>query len=348
MNREVVVIGGGVAGMTVAGELSSMGIDVVLLEKAEVVGGHAARWDRLFPDRRPSREVVEHLRQIPVNADVRCSTDVSGIRKTTEGFAVITGGENSIACRSVVLAAGYDLFQASRKEEYGYGIYDNVITSAELEGLFREGKPLKTHAGKDPARVVFIHCVGSRDEKVGNLYCSKVCCVTGVKQAIEVKEQHPACEVFCFYMDLRMFDRHFEELYFEAQQQWGIHFIRGRMSEIAELADHTLILKTEDTLSGKPMKLSADVVVLLVGFMPGAGTKRMVEELGIAAGNDGFLLPLDGHLFDNETSVPGLFLAGTVKGPAGITQTIADARATATEVGKYLRKANSQCPLPNA
>jgi heterodisulfide reductase subunit A len=137
-------------------------------------------------------------------------------------------------------------------------------------------------------------------------------------------------------MDLRMYDRNFEELYYEAQQKWGVNFIRGRLSECAENPDHSLILKAEDTLTGRPLKLTVDMVVLLVGFVPGAETRRIAQMVGLQAGADGFLLSADEHVQDNSTSVPGVFLAGAVKGPACIVNTIADARATALQVKKHL------------
>ena len=193
--------------------------------------------------------------------------------------------------------------------------------------------------GKKPGKVGIIHCVGSRDEKVGNIYCSKVCCITGVKQSIEIKEQLPHAEVFCFYMDLRMFDRHFEEMYLEAQQKWDIHFIRGRLSEAAENQDRSIVLKVEDTLAGLPLKLNVDLVILLAGFMPSPETKRLASMLGLVAGEDGFLDPGDEHILANATSVPGVFLAGAVKGPVSVQNTIADAQAAAVQIENFLNEA---------
>jgi heterodisulfide reductase subunit A2 len=351
MNKSVVVIGGGIAGMTTAGALSELGFEVVLIEKEDQTGGHVRNWDRLFPSRRPGKEVIDFIgKNMGPGVEIQCGTTVSSIDKNPDGFTIHTGkckmqSANSktqtadsemLTADGIVLATGYELFDARKKEEYGYGIYDNVITSAELEAMFKEGKKITTHDGKIPKRVGIIHCVGSRDEKVGNLYCSKVCCVTGVKQAIEIREMLPGCEVFSFYMDLRMYDRNFEELYYEAQQKWGVNFIRGRLSECAENPDHSLLLKTEDTLTGRPLKMTVDLVVLLVGFVPRPETRKISQMLGLQSGPDGFLLSADEHVQDNSTSVPGVFLAGAVKGPACIVNSIADARATALQVKTYL------------
>ena len=400
MNKKVVVIGGGIAGMTAAGALAELGIDVVLLEKEAITGGHVKNWDRLFPNRRPGEEVIDFIgKKMGAGVEIQYGKQVISINHEDHVFSIQTAdsemqnansemqnangklqnangkmqnasskmqnangemqnangklqnangkmqnanskmqnaGSELLTADSIVLATGYELFDARRKEEYGYGIYDNVITSAELEAKFKEGKMITTHDGKTPKRVGIIHCVGSRDEKVGNLYCSKVCCVTGVKQAIEIREMLPECEVYSFYMDLRMYDRNFEELYYEAQQKWGVNFIRGRLSECAEKPDHSLVLKTEDTLSGRPLKMTVDMMVLLVGFIPRPETRKIATMLGLASGPDGFLLSADEHFQDNSASIAGVFLAGAVKGPACIVNTIADARATAMQVKAYL------------
>lgn len=337
MNKSTIVVGGGITGMTAAGELSTLGIEVTLVEQEPQTGGHVACWDRLFPTRRPAEEVISFLqKQTDSKVKILSGKSVTDILHHDGLFTATLSDGTILHAESLVLATGYNLFDASRKEEYGYGIYDNVITSAELEDWFKSRQPVRTKNGRTPSRVAFIHCVGSRDEKVGNLYCSKVCCITGVKQAIEVKEALPECEVYSFYMDLRMYDRYFEELYFEAQQKYGISFIRGRLSECSENADHTLVVKTEDTLTGKPMKMIVDLVVLLVGFVPRSQNNQLFSNLKLITGNDGFLQPGDEHHGDNLTRIPGLYITGAVKGPVTIANAVADARATALQVFSFL------------
>jgi heterodisulfide reductase subunit A len=228
------------------------------------------------------------------------------------------------------------LFDARKKEEYGYGIYDNVMTSAELECLFSDELPLLTKRGKTPRRIAFIHCVGSRDEKVGNEYCSSVCCVTGVKQAIEVRKHLPETEVFMFYMDLRMYGRFFEDLYLEAQEKYHIQFIRGRLSEAAENPDGSLVIKADDTLSGSPLKMNVDIMVLLVGMVAPSCTKQLCRLLKVETGSDGFFIPSDSHTESNEGSAEGIFMAGNCTGPKSLEFTIADARSAVLRVHKYL------------
>jgi heterodisulfide reductase subunit A2 len=335
MSEKVIIIGGGLAGISAAAALAQLGISVTLLEKENQLGGHVRNWDRLFPNRRKSDEVLEYFKgQIGNTIDLHFRVNIRNISKN-EGFTVTLENDVEIKGDALLIATGYELFDAFRKEEYGYAIYDQVITSAELEEIFRKGeKPLLD--GKPPRRIAIVHCVGSRDEKVGNLYCSKVCCVTGVKQAIELREIFPVAEIFNFYMDLRMFDRHFEEMYFEAQKDHGINFIRGRVSECAENADSSIVVKVEDTLTGRPLKITVDLLVLLIGMVPHPETKRIADMLGLPLGDDKFLLPTDEHTKANQTPVEGVFLSGTVKGPGCIAGTVADGRSVAVEIKSYL------------
>ncbi|MGA2821938.1 MAG: FAD-dependent oxidoreductase [Bacteroidales bacterium] len=338
MSKTAIIIGAGTAGMETASQLARLGIEVDLIEKQPRLGGHLNSWDRLFPNRRDSKEVLEYL-ELGMNDGIslHLNTEIDAIRKTGERFTVVLRGGNELYSDALVIATGYEVFDARKKEEYGYGIYDNVITSVEIEEFFRNNKQKNLFEGITSKRVGIVHCVGSRDEKAGNLYCSKLCCVTGVKQAIEIKEFIPDAEIFCFYMDLRMFDRYFEEMYYEAQEKWGIQFIRGRLSEAAENPDHTILVKLEDTLTGFPLKMKVDLLILLVGFVASPETRRLAAMLGLKEGEDRFLCPADEHTITNSTAIPGVFLAGTVKGPAGIANTITDARSTALQVAAYLK-----------
>ena len=151
----------------------------------------------------------------------------------------------------------------------------------------------------NPRRIGFVHCVGSRDEKVGNRYCSKVCCATAVKQACEIKQQFPDAVVYCFYMDLRMFGRGYEDMYLEAQKKYGVIFVRGRVSEVSEDKDGHLFVKAEDTLSGKPLRVTLDLLVLMAGMSHNRAVaypralhhgRRLPQAQGLPHGRPGVIL----------------------------------------------------------
>ena len=338
MSKHVVVIGGGVAGLEAAGRLSMAGFEVSLLEKEKETGGHLNRWFKLFPDRRNSSEVKEYLDRLYLKNSIRLftNTTIEKFDRSKSHFSITTNEGKEVTADAVVVATGFDLFKSARKEEYGYGIYDNVITSSDLEEMFREGH-IKLSNGNIPKTIGIVHCVGSRDEKVGNLYCSKLCCVTAVKQAIEIKEHLPESKVFCFYMDMRMGGAYYEELYREAQEEWGISFIRGKVSEAGEAIDKKLVIKVEDTLAGRPLKMQLDMLVLMAGMEMSEGGKKIAGLAGLTTGENRFFDAADHHYGSNRSNVEGLFYAGTCTAPMNITETISHARAAVSEVMDYLK-----------
>jgi heterodisulfide reductase subunit A len=335
--KHVVVIGGGVAGLEAAGQLSKIGYKVSLIEKEKTTGGHLNDWYKLFPDRRNSSEVKTYLETITSGngINVITGTMVERLSGNKAGLSVFTKEGEVIAADAVVVATGFDMFKSSRKEEYGYGIYDNVITSADLEGMFRNGKIAMVN-GETPGSVGLVHCVGSRDEKVGNLYCSKLCCVTAVKQAIEIREHLPETKVFCFYMDMRMGGAHYEELYREAQEEWGVSFIRGKVSEVSESIINKLIIKVEDTLAGRPLKMELDMLVLMAGMEMSESGRTIAEASGLKTGDNRFFAPADHHFGSNRSNMSGVFYAGTCTMPMNITETISHARAVVSDVVDYV------------
>ena len=342
MNYNVVVIGAGTAGMETAGQLAKAGFRVALLEKELVEGGHLNNWYHLFPDRRNSDEVMKYLSEKVSHDNI---TFLKGIRidsllKHKNKFIIKTNLENEITADALVVATGFDLFRSEKKEEYGYGIYDNVITSVDLEKIFRSGD-LKLKNGDTPKRIGMVHCVGSRDEKAGNLYCSKLCCVTAVKQAIEILEYLPESKVFCFYMDMRMGGALYEELYMESQEKYGVNYIRGKVSEVGETINNRLVVKVEDTLAGRPLKMEVDLLVLMAGMEISEGSKQIGKELGLKTGENRFFASADHHYGSNISNLEGVFYAGTCTAPMNVTETISHARAAVSEVMDYLGNGKS-------
>ena len=346
MKGTVIIIGGGPAGCEAAHQLAENGCRVHLVEKNNETGGNLNNWYQLFPDRKEAESVRGYLRRRVSRPGVELHAGTeprTTSRRPQGGFAVELTDGSLVEGDALLVATGFKTFDAARKEEYGYGIYENVITSVELENLFANHE-VRTSRGEAPRRVGIIHCVGSRDEKVCNYHCSKVCCVTGVKQAIELREMLPEAEVFCFYMDMRMFGPGYEEMYREAQERHNIKFVRGRLSEAAENQEKQLQIKVEDTLVGRPLRMTLDLMVLLVGMEASEGSRKMASALGLELAPNGFIRPADPHWGTNLTGADGVFVAGSCTAPMSLTDTLADARSAADSITEYLDAKESREP----
>jgi heterodisulfide reductase subunit A len=322
--------------MQCAAELAMQDIKVTLLEKKSDTGGKVRGWHKLFPTFTPADEVLSGLRhKMALTQNITTKTGCEATTITPQKVTLSTG--ESIDCDAVVVATGYTLFDARIKEEYGYGIYDNVITSADLEEMFNKDD-VRMKDGSTPRRIAILHCVGSRDEKVCQRHCSKVCCVTGVKQAIELKQMYPAADVFNFYMDIRMFGPGYEEMYREAQQKYNVHFVRGRISEVSPNIDNRLQIKAEDTLTGRPLKMGVDMLVLLIGMKSNDHNASLKADCGLQCQNSGFMQPKDSFLHNVESNVDGVFYAGAVTAPKNVGESINEGTAAARAVVEWLEK----------
>lgn len=334
MKGNIVIIGGGIAGMEAAKALLSLGHTPMLVESSLKLGGHVACWHRLFPDMSSAKNLVARLESEIKGATILLGTKVISINRLADGYSLKLSNGNVVNASALLIASGFSLFDATRKEEYGYGVYDRVITNSDLEAWFSGRKD--DRVPEDPESVGFVHCVGSRDLKVCNAQCSKVCCATAIKQAIEIKERFPYAKVYCFYMDLRLFGKKYEDFYINAQRDYGIRFIRGRVSEVGETVDGRLQLKAEDTLSGKPLKAQLDLLVLMSGIVRNQSIGEVGAMAGLETDNDGFLRSVDNEYAVIESNRPGIFYAGACTGPKTVPETVAEARSAALAIHSYL------------
>ena len=324
------------AGMQCALTLSRQGIASTIIEKQSDMGGKLRNWHVLFPTFTPADDVLSTLRHKLSSAkNITIKTGCEATKITPQSVTLASGEE--LKCDAVVIATGFTLFDARIKEEYGYGIYDNVVTSADLEQMFNKGE-VRLTSGETPRRIAILHCVGSRDEKVCQRHCSKVCCVTGVKQAIELKKLFPAADVFNFYMDIRMFGPGYEEMYREAQMNYNIHFVRGRISEVSPTINNRLQIKAEDTLTGRPLKLGVDMLVLLVGMRSNDMNATLEAESGLKCQPSGFMQPKDSFAGNVESNIEGIFYAGAVTAPKNVGESINEGTAAAMAAAEWLAK----------
>ena len=338
MKENIVIIGGGIAGLEAAGQLIRLGYSPIIIERKDHLGGHLADWHYLFPDMSPAADVVGRLTGAVSDANIFVNTEILFINHLKDSYNVMLSNGISIVTRIILFTTGFRLFDASKKEEYGYGIYNQVITNKDLEHWFNTGKDERIDSAQMDA-VGFVHCVGSRDEKAGNAQCSKVCCITAVKQAIEMKKKFPNAMVYCFYMDLRMFGKKYEDFYISAQRDYGIRFIRGRVSEVSENIDGRVIVKAEDTLAGKPVKVTLDLLVLMAGMVCNKDSGSIAGMVSLQVDSDGFFKSRDNIADITSSTREGIYYAGACTGPKTVPETLAEARSAALEIHSYISRA---------
>jgi heterodisulfide reductase subunit A len=324
------VIGGGIAGMQAALDIADAGFEVTLVERTPHLGGHVAHLHRTFPTLEPTADLlgaiierVTHHERVRVLTEAEV-TAVGGFVGNFEATIRHGSEEEKAKIGVIIVASGFEVFDARRRPELGYGVYPEVITTPEFEQL-SQGQ-MKVN-GREPKKVVFIQCVGSRDQALGQPYCSRVCCMVTAKQARLVRERLPGAQVTVFYMDVRAFGKGFEEFY-DSTREAGVLYRRGNPSEIIRRGER-VVVRAEDTLLGEPVEVEADLVVLAVGMTPRADTDALAGLLKLARSSDGFFMEAHPKLRPVDTAMAGIFLAGCCQGPKDITETIAQARAAA-------------------
>lgn len=242
---------------------------------------------------------------------------------------------------AIIVATGFNPFDPSTINEYGYKRYKNVVTSLEFERLVNASGPtngelLRPSDNEPPYRTAFIQCVGSRSQK-GFPYCSNACCMYATKEAILIKEHEPKSEVYIFYIDLKVFGKGFQEFVNRAMHDWSVNYIRGRPSEIKEdpkIGD--LVIWYEDPTDRKVKTMLVNLVVLCTALVPRPDNKELANVLRVKLDEYGFFKARDPLRAPVDTTVPGIFVCGYCQGPKDISESVAQASGAAGRVAEVI------------
>jgi heterodisulfide reductase subunit A len=245
-----------------------------------------------------------------------------------------------ISVKSVVLATGYQLFDPTRIERYGYGEFPNVVTAMQMERQLVPTRPynnvLRPGDGKMPDNIAYVLCTGSRDATVGNPICSQVCCMYSIKQAQLLMGALPMADITIYYLHIRAFGKGFEEFYQQARAM-DVQFVKGKIGRVSEKDDGNLILRYEDIEQGVVKEAEHDLVVLSVGILPDMLPGGLFSNRELELDPFNFIKQADILTNPAKTSIEGVFVAGTATGPMDIPDSILSAGAASSETTAYLR-----------
>lgn len=300
-----------------------------------------------FPQAVPARPVIDSSRCIHFK-NGKCGI----CEKNCAAGAINFNDEDKLITEevgAVVVATGYQLYSIGKEQsnpnlsgygEYGYGKYKDVIDSLQFERLISAsgptgGEPKRPSDGRVPQKIVFIQCVGSRDNAKGVSYCSKICCMYTAKHTMLYKHKVHDGEAHVFYMDIRSGGKKYDEFVRRAIEQDGALYHRGRVSKITEEeidGVRKLVVRGADTLTGKPVTVEADMVVLACAMAPTDGATALAQKLSVGYDEYGFLSESHPKLRPVETNSAGVFLCGACQGPKDIPESVAQASAAAAKV----------------
>jgi heterodisulfide reductase subunit A len=237
---------------------------------------------------------------------------------------------------TIVVATGYDLYPLENLGEYGGGQVPDVINALAMERLLSASGPTagivqRPSDGKEPKEVVWIQCAGSRDPELHMPYCSKICCMYSAKQAMLYKHKIPDGQAYVFYIDIRSAGKRYEEFIQRVMEEDDALYVRGKVSKVFREGDKVMVWGV-DTLTGLPVEVAADLVVISPAMIPSAGARQVAEMLGLEMDEFGWWTEAEGNLAPLETSRPGIFLAGAGSGPKDIPETVSQGSGAAGKV----------------
>ena len=337
--RTVLVVGGGVSGLTAALAAAEAGYDVVLVEEKPALGGWLAQFRQVSPSSPPYRDpetpqVAETMAAVQDHPHIKVltSTRVEKVEGEPGAFHVTAlqdGAPVDLRVGSIVLATGWTPYDAGKLGHLGFGQSPNVVTSVRLEEMAKEERLVRPSDGRPPQKVVFVQCAGSRDENHLS-YCSSVCCLVSLKQALYVRQAHPGAQVYILHKDIRT-PGQYEDFYRRVQEEEGVFFLRGEVTAVTGGNDGTLLVQAEHTALGEAVQLEADLVVLAVGMEPkAAGALNLQYRQGpdLPVSDLGF--PNSNYVcWPYETQRTGIFAAGCVRDPMDVTASVEDATGAA-------------------
>jgi len=337
ITKRALVVGAGIAGLTAALEIADAGHPVILVERAERLGGRMAQLSSLYLDWDDSydmlKERIEAVTHHPL-IQTLTSAEVSKFEGYVGNFTVGVQSEQkkfTFEIGAVVLTTGFDLYAQKRLPEYGGGRYPDVVDSLQFEAMLKSGEIRRPSDGRVPREVVWVQCAGSRDPNLHQSYCSKICCMYVAKQASAYRRAVPEGQAYVFYIDIRSQGRGYDEFVQQAMEELDVVYLRGKVSKIIE-RNGKLEVWGVDTLSSVAVRTEADLVVLAMAAVPSAGSDTLGQLMRVAVDESGFFAEAHPKLRPVESNTAGVYMAGAAQFPKDIPESVAQASGAAAKV----------------
>jgi heterodisulfide reductase subunit A len=342
MSKPYLVIGGGPAGLSAAHSLAALGEKVVLVEKEDRLGGAPILdgYARLVPSGEWASEAIGSMVDRVVdhkNITVKLSTTVHSQKGDEGNFDIKLKNGDELNVGAVLMCTGFTHFDSVNKPEWGFGTYEDVVTTTQVEQMISSKKGVRCPSdGRKPKRVAILLCVGSRDRQIGREWCSKICCSVSANIAMEIREELPDCHVYVYYMDIRTFGLLETHYYWKSQEEYKVKYIKARIAEVTSDGEK-LIVKGEDTLVKRPITIPFDMVIHAIGMDPNVDNLLLSDIHNIKLEQHGFIDKANSYGAFGATSRAGTFVAGAATGPETIDDSIAQGSAIAMSAVQYVK-----------
>ncbi len=337
MTKPVLIVGGGPAGLAAAHSLSTVGKECIIVEKEDHLGGAPilSGYAKLVPSGEWARDAIGGMVQRAEAApgvSVETGAMVTSFDGEPGNFAAELSNGKKLDVEAAILCSGFTHFDSVNKPEWGFGTYEDVVTTTQVEQMISSGDGVRCPSdGRKPERVAILLCVGSRDRQIGREWCSKICCTVSSNLAMEIREELPNCHVYIYYMDIRTFGLYETKYYWKSQEEFKVKYIKARIAEVTSDGEK-LIVKGEDTLVKRPITIPFDMVVHAIGMDPNVENPTIAGTFGIDLEENGFVDVASRYSAMAGTSRPGVYVAGAATGPETIDDSIAQGHAAAMAV----------------
>ncbi|MDH3352634.1 MAG: FAD-dependent oxidoreductase [Gammaproteobacteria bacterium] len=337
MTKPILIVGGGPAGLAAAHSLGTVGQSSILVEKEDKLGGAPilSGYAKLVPTGEWARDAIGGMvRRVEGDSNVQVITGarVAKFDGTPGSFTAELSNGDSLDVEAAILCSGFTHFDSVNKPEWGFGTFEDVVTTTQVEQMISSGNGVRCPSdGRAPKRVAILLCVGSRDRQIGREWCSKICCTVSSNLAMEIREELPDCHVYIYYMDIRTFGLYETKYYWRSQEEFKVKYIKARIAEVTSDGEK-LIVKGEDTLVKRPITIPFDMVVHAIGMDPNVDNPDIAATFGIDLEEHGFVSSANKYGAMGATSRAGVYVAGAATGPETIDDSIAQGHAAAMAV----------------